>query len=200
MAARTTHWPSSMMCPLSSATAMNSAGKQQAPGGVHPADQRLRTDDALAVQRNDRLVAQGELILGQGRTEFRGDLQPTSGRMMHLRPEHLDIAPPLALAAYIAVSASRSRVSALCPRSPKHSPMLAPGPHLTDRRPERALQLLAARARRPAARRPRPRPASGWRTRRRPAGRPCRCPARHRSAAARPRPGSDRRRRARGCR
>ena len=114
------------MCPLSSATGMKSRGSSRPAGRVLPADQRLGADDGAGGQLDDRLVHQPQLVRG-------GCAEPSSEAtcrralrgVVHLGPEDLDVRLADAFAAYIAVSASRSSRSAVCPRSPKHTPMLA---------------------------------------------------------------------------
>jgi hypothetical protein len=62
-------------------------GRQQASGGVAPAQQRLRTDDPAAVQLDDGLVEQDELVALQGVLEVGFEGEPLHGVVAHGRLE-----------------------------------------------------------------------------------------------------------------
>ena len=201
--ARSTQWPEFDDVPAVLGD-RHEVGRQQQPAvRMRPPDQRLGADDACRwpARRSAGSAAAADRC-GDRATQLRSPPAVAPARRGASRPGTPGRCPrPRALAAYMAVSASRSSRSAVvCPRRPKHTPMLAAGPDRAVADGERLSAAPPGPVRRSAAPRPRPRPATGWRTRRRRAGPPCPCPGPRWSAGRRPRPGSGRRRCARARR
>ena len=74
-----THVVSSAESTAWSATSRNSAGRQDPPRGVLPAQQGLEAEE-LAVRTYQRLVVQGELAAGEGVTQLALEVQLSVGR------------------------------------------------------------------------------------------------------------------------
>ena len=75
--------PSSAISPACSAMGMNCAGRDHAPLGVLPADQRLGADDRAALGDDDRLVVEDELVGGDRAAQLRLELHPPQQRRVH---------------------------------------------------------------------------------------------------------------------
>ena len=98
-ACRIAHSPSGTMKPISSASGMNVAGRDQALLGMAPADQRLEAADLVAREIDDRLVVQLELA---GRQRLAQVVLHGAARLhlrVHLRLEEAEGAAPVALGA-----------------------------------------------------------------------------------------------------
>ena len=105
------------MLPVSSAIGMNTAGRDLAPLGVLPAQQRLEADGLAGGQRDHRLVVDGELVVGDGPAQVVGQIQPLVHPARSFASYSSNRARPWAFARYIAASASLSISSAVGPAS-----------------------------------------------------------------------------------
>ena len=119
-ACSSTHRPIGSIRPFSSAIGMNSAGRDLAPLGVAPAQQRLDADDREVAQRDHRLVLEAQLVRARA---------PGAGRS---RP-----------------AGARSRARASPRRTPRSGRARAPWPG-TSRRRRRGSARRPARRRGPA--------------------------------------------------
>ena len=91
---RSTQSPIGTISPLSSATSMNSTGRDQPRGRVVPPHQRLEADGLAGRQLDDRLVVQLERAVLDRLVELGAHLQPLEHRGVQRRL----VAPPPALA------------------------------------------------------------------------------------------------------
>ena len=100
---------------------------QEPPRGVLPAHEGLVGDDGLGLEVHDGLIVDGELAVANGDAQLGLDRQLVERRLPEVRREDLHARAPDCLAAYIAVSASRIRVSAVTSPAAIASPTLIEG-------------------------------------------------------------------------
>ena len=186
-ACRSAHSPIGTISPVSSASGMNSRRRDEAALGMVPAQQRLQAADLVALEVDERLVVELELAVGQRLAQIELQLAARlhvrrpcparrSGRCRAPRPWPGARARSAFLRSWSALGAVARRdgdADAGADRDLVAVEVERRADRLDDAGRERrgGNRLLGSRSAR-------------WRTRRRPAARPCRRPRRRRAGAA----------------
>ena len=105
-----------MIASVSSAMGMNVDGGTGPERGVVPAQQRLDADDVAAGEVDLWLVDEMQLTAVESDAELGRERQPCGGSVVQPAGEPFGPSRPASLAAYMALSASRTRSTARLPR------------------------------------------------------------------------------------